>query len=214
MSQSSGSPAFDIGRMFGTAWNVFQRNAVAYVVAMVIYLVIVIVIAVVNTAVNEYVGYALNALVAGPLMLGLAQMALEGVRGRAIQPADILSGFGNFIHAFLANLLLSVFTIIGFMLCVIPGFLVIILYSATYMFMYDRQYDFWSAMEASRKLVMSNFVQWLIVVIIAFALAIVGAILCGIGLLVTAPLAMLMIALAYEQSRGVPAEVIAEEPAL
>ncbi len=70
----------------------------------------------------------------------------------------------------------------------------------TYLVLLDTGLDFWGAMEASRKKVMENFGQWVVLGLLLMVLNILGSIPCGLGLLVTMPMSLVIICLAYDQA--------------
>jgi uncharacterized membrane protein len=146
-------------------------------------------------------------ILSGPLVLGLFKMARLAVRGEPIEIGELFSGFQRFLDAFLANLLITIFTIAGSILCIIPGILISIAYLPTYLFMLDEKLAFWDAMEASRKMVMNNPVQWIILWLVLCLFNIVGMLACCAGLILTGPISLLVITLAYDLERRAIIEV-------
>lgn len=142
------------------------------------------------------------ALVQGPLQFGLYAVALSASRGKTAEFTDIFAGFQRFVPAFVAGLLISIFTIVGFICCVIPGFLVAVLYAPTYLYMIEEGLDFWPAMERSRTVVMNNFGQWLILFIVLAVFNLIGAIPCGLGLLLTIPMTLIVTTRAFEMEQA------------
>lgn len=141
-------------------------------------------------------------LIQGPLAYGLYVVALGAVRGRKVEFPEIFSGFQRFVPAFIAGLLIGVFTAIGMLCCIVPGIIVSILYLPAYLYMIDEGLDFWPAMEKSRTVVWENFGQWLLLMLAIMGLNLIGAVCCGVGLFITIPLTLVAIAKAYEIQRG------------
>ena len=88
------------------------------------------------------------------------------------------------------------------------GFLGLVYLSICYVFaiplIVGRKLEFWPAMEASRKIVGQ---QWFAIFGFLFVLGLInlaGALVCGLGLLVTVPLTTCAIAAAYEHIFGLP----------
>lgn len=195
MSMNSGnvSADFAIGDLFSKAWGLFTQNVGLLLGAVVLTSIIGIV--------GSLFTYGLAGLVlTGPLVYGLSAISLNLVRGKSAEFNLLFSGFQRFLPSFMAFLLISLFVTIGTMLCVLPGLFVGIIYMLTFFYMVDQQLDFWPAMEASRKTVMANFSKWFILGLVLVALNFAGVLICGIGQLVTAPLSLLMVAAAYDQS--------------
>ena len=184
---------FNVGALLSRAWELYKGN-------LGVFLGGVILIGVVLGAAN-YFFFAGTIVLQGPLMLGLCGAALKEVRGGHSDLGDLFSGFQRFLPAMLANLVMSLFIAIGFILLVLPGIFVSMLYMPLFfMLADDATNNWWAVMERTRTRVMDNLGQWVILGLVLIGLNIAGAIVCGIGLLVTAPMGLLMIALAYEQS--------------
>ncbi|MBI2432732.1 MAG: hypothetical protein HYV26_07675, partial [Candidatus Hydrogenedentes bacterium] len=197
--------------LLSRAWTIFTKNAVPYVAAVIVVGLIIVVANAIGLLVHQAVGTMLTILVMGPLALGLCKMGLTGARGGVVNFATLFEGRENIVNATLANHFISIFVAIGFVFCFLPAFLVKALYLTTYFFMLEGPKDFWGAMESSRKFVMSNFVQWLIVTVVAAVLNIAGVCLCGVGVLVSMPVTVIFIALAYDQQRHGGATTVSAE---
>jgi len=175
--------------MISASWDVFKNNAGILLGATVV------VYALMAAGSIVYIG---GIILAGPLMVGLYKIALEGARGEAMDFSDVFSGFKKFLPSFLAYLLITVFSGIGMIFCIIPGILISIMYMPTFLFIVDQNLDFWDAMEASRKMVMNNFGAWILLMVVVCLMNIVGMLVCCVGMLVTAPMSMVMICMAYD----------------
>jgi len=194
MSQTPVS--FSIGDLISRSWSLFTASMVPLLGAFVIAALVV------GAAGGlTYVG---GYILSGPFALGLFKMALDTSRGKKIEFGDLFYGFQHFLPAFLMGLVINIFTTIGMILCILPGLFVAIIYLPAFCFLYDDRRDFWPAMEDSRQFVMANLGQWAVLFIVVFALNIVGALACGVGIFITGPLSILMVAQAYDIQRGVP----------
>lgn len=186
---SISKPQFDVGKIIGDSWGIFKGNVGPLLGAVVVMWVIVVVSGWV------FIG---PIILTGPLLLGLFKMAQSAVREQPVEFGDLFSGFQKFLPAFLAYLLITIFSAIGMIFCIIPGILISILYTPTYLIILNGNLGFWDAMEASRKMVMDNFGQWIILSLVLFVLNLVGALACGVGLLVTMPMSLIIITVAYD----------------
>lgn len=165
--------------------------------------VVAIIMALVNSISAKLGLYAAGSLIlGGPLYLGYCGVALRAARGQSLDISQVFEGFQRFLPAFVANLIISILTCIGTLLCVIPGLFVGLIYCLTYFYMLDRKSDFWPSMESSRQTVMNALGAWIVVYLVFIALVIAGCILCGVGVIVTGPIATVMLALAYDQVSG------------
>jgi len=193
---------FNLGQLLGRAWELFVRHAAALVGAVVVAGLIMVVVNSLAWYIHKNLPSLVNLLLGGPFLLGFYGMTRAAVRGQQVRFGMIFDGFQNAAHAVLANLLVSLFVIAGSFCLIIGGVVVFSLYVTTFLFMADGQRDFWGAMESSRKMTMGNFVPWLLIGFVAFVLNCAGAALCGLGLLVSAPVSALLVTLAYEQQRS------------
>jgi uncharacterized membrane protein len=165
------------------------------------------------------VGVLINSVgsivTSGPIQVGWAHCALKQRRTGKFEFADMFEGFQNFLPAFLAGLLVMVFTCIGIALCIIPGIIVAALYCLTWFFIADKKMDYWPAMETSRKIVWDNFGGFFWLLFLLFLLNILGAICCYVGIFVTMPVSFCAMALAYEdtmQQLGMQAPPVVAQP--
>jgi len=182
---------FDIVQLFKDSWELFKKNISPLLGG---YLIAVVIISVSGLI---YIG---PLILSGPLMFGMFKMARMAVNGEPLEIGVLFSGFQRFLDSFLAYLIIAIFTMVG-MLCIIPGLLISIAYMTTYLFMLDDNTAFWDSMESSRKMVMNNPVQWIILWLALCLLNIVGMLACCVGIVVTGPMTLLIVALAYDQER-------------
>lgn len=193
MSANQATP-FPIGDILKRSWDIFTANIGPFIG---ITLIGSLAIFIINSV--TMVG---GSLLIGPFMLGLFRMALDASRGRKVEFADGFYGFNNFLPAFLVGLLVTIFTTIGAILCILPGLFVALIYWPVYCFLYDDRLDFWPAMEKSREFVMANLGQWALLFVVVIVLNLLGAMACGVGILITAPLCLIATAIAYDTQRG------------
>ncbi|MBN1465477.1 hypothetical protein JXA02_06935, partial [candidate division KSB1 bacterium] len=123
--------------------------------------------------------------------------------GKDINIGDIAKGFSFFIAAVLSNILITLFAAVGFIFCIIPGVIIWALYILAPAFIVEKKHDFWQAMEASRKVVMEHLFEMIVFAIVLGAVNLVGALLCGIGLIFTVPLSFAAMAIAYDDLVGI-----------
>lgn len=176
-----------VRRAFGLFWD----HALLLVSVHVIILLILI-------AGNYLLTISGNVLL-GPFILGSYKISQRIARNQNTELADILSGFENFLPAFLANVLIHVMAVAVFPLLVLPTLLVFLTYSVTYLVILDDNLGFWAAMEKSRRMVWGNFKRWGSLGLVIVAANLAGLLCIGVGLLVTIPYSNLLITLAYEE---------------
>jgi uncharacterized membrane protein len=149
---------------------------------------------------------ALNGLVPvilqGPLMAGFHIYCMKRLLGRPAEFADLFKGFNFFIPALVAMLVITLFTFAGSLLCVIPGLVVAAMYKFTYLFIVDKRMDFWPAMQASHNVVRNDYFGFTMFLLLMALVNLLGALCCIVGILVTIPVSMAAITVAYQELVG------------
>jgi uncharacterized membrane protein len=122
----------------------------------------------------------------------------------------LFSGFSRFPDAYLVGLLIGLFALVGTLFCVIPGVVIKFCYASSFLFMNEKNLSFWDAMEASRRMAMNNAGQWVVLALALFAFNLATVVTCGLGLLVTAPMTFIIIAMAYDLEQNAVIDITAE----
>jgi uncharacterized membrane protein len=184
----------DIVGWLETGWGIYKRNWMPFTMVSFIFLTVIIL--------AQFVPYAGNLVVMGPMTAGLFMATAEIVSGRDFKPGTIFKGFKYFIPAFVANLLITLFTTIGFILLIIPGIVIGGLYIFTYLFMVDKGLGFWESMEGSRKVAVNDTVAFALFYFAMGAVNILGLLCMVVGVLVTLPVTTIAMFIAYEKLVG------------
>ena len=221
-----------MGDAFGWAWNKFAKNAVPLIVATLIFAVVVLVLqGLVNvvqmlvspgdtsySADGSGLSFSYSASSFAGLLVTIVGWCLSLIVTAAIQSAffsgilDIANGIpvtvGSFFkprnmgNVVVAGVIVGVITTIGSFLCVIPGLIASVMLMFTVVAVLDRNLAPIDAVKASFDTAKNNFgpvlVTWLVMVLVA----VVGALLCGVGLLVAVPVVSLMLVYAYRALNG------------
>jgi uncharacterized membrane protein len=108
----------------------------------------------------------------------------------------------NMGQVILAAIILSVAAAIGFLLCIIPGVIVIFFSQFTNHFILDKGMPATDAIRASFALVNKNLGSTIGLYVGSIIAFLVGAILCGVGLLVAIPVVIIATAYAYRTMNG------------
>ena len=144
----------------------------------------------------------LGILVWGPLMGGLYLYFLKKIRREKTTVETAFSGFSNrFLHLFLAGFVTGLLTWLGFLL-ILPGIYLLVAWMFTLPLVMDKQLDFWSAMELSRKVVTKHWWKFLGFGIVLLLLTFAGVLACVIGVFVMSPLVLAALMYAYEDIFG------------
>ena len=196
-TQTPASKSINMGGWISQAWNMVFSEFGPILLLSIIYLVALTVAS--STVIGTFV-------LGGPLTVGFFYALFRKIKGQPVQVGDIGKGFNFFVASLLSYILISFFTSIGFLLCIIPGFIVTALYIFTPAFIADKNMDFWEAMEASRKLVSQHLFEMVIFTLVLILISIAGILLCGIGLFITTPLCFAAIVIAYNELVGIETE--------
>jgi predicted Ser/Thr protein kinase len=143
-------------------------------------------------------------LVVGPLIGGLYYYFLKKVRREKVTVEAAFCGFTKerFLHLFLAGFATSLMTWVGFFCLVLPGIYLWVAWMFTLPLVVDKQLDFWSAMELSRKVVTQHWFKFFGMTLLMVLLMFAGVILLWVGILVAMPLIFLTVMYAYEDIFG------------
>ena len=205
-------PEPEVGPAFRYGWEKFKENLGAIALSALVFLVIQAVGAALqysltgsaNDSSDGRVAFTFNgtALLAQFLFtvvswiaqLGIIRAALAIVDGRRPEPADLFSvdRFGAYV---IASVLLAIGTMIGFVLCVIPGLIFAFLTFFTPYFVLDKRMAPMEAISASISLVRQHLGGFFVFALACFGAFVLGALACLVGLLVAAP--VVQIATAY-----------------
>ena len=150
-------------------------------------------------------GTALYALVITVLVAvmqaGLARGVLAITYGRPLDVATMFK-FDNVVTVIVASLVVGLGTAVGYFLCFIPG-LIVMFFSQFYVwFIVDKQMGALDAIKASFALVNKNIGTLIGFFLASLVAYIVGAILCGIGLLVAIPVIYIAQGFTYRRLQG------------
>ena len=123
--------------------------------------------------------------------------------GKPFSLGQMFEGWDK-MQVVIAAAIIAVATLVGTLLCYLPALIVGFLTQYTLLFIVDQQLSGVDAIKASIKFVTDNLANTLIYYILAVIVLFVGAILCGVGLLVAAPVALIGLASTYRRLQNQP----------
>jgi len=191
-SQTIPTSPVNIGRWISEGWNLVNQDLGFYVVLTLIFLIISIVAS----------STVLGIILLGPLQAGFFYILFQKLQNKPTGIGDIARGFDVFVPAMLMGVLVAAFETIGFILCIIPGFIAMAWYLFAPAFVMDKKMDFWQSMEASRILVGRYLFEFVLFIIVQILLILLGVLFCVVGVLVTLPVCMAATACAYRDLVG------------
>lgn len=148
------------------------------------------------------------------ILSSLVQIVVSGVVASAYygglldiangQPVSVGSFFRprNVVSVVIASLIVGILTGIGVVLCILPGLLVTVFTLFSTVAIVDRNLSPIDGIKASIDITKAHFGKVLLAWLLSLALLAVGALLCGVGLLVAAPLAYLFVVYTYRTLSG------------
>ncbi len=146
---------------------------------------------------------AVGGLLAGVCMGGLYFLLLKLIRGERAEFGDAFGGFSlAFLHLFLAWLVSVILVTIGLAFCILPGIYLVVAWVFAVPLVIDKRFEFWEAMELSRKVVTRHW--WLVLglLLVNLLVLLLGVAACVVGAFIAHPIAYGAIAYAYEDIFG------------
>ena len=226
-----GGQAYNIGDAFSWAWNKFSKNAGPLVVATLIYALIEFVVlgiliglSIALSPDSEYTSYdsgfayswsafsfggiVMNLIFTFVLMLvaytiqsGYLSGVLDIANGHQVSVGSFFKprNLGNVV---VAGLIVSAIVAVGNALCWIPGLVASFFLMFTIVALLDRNLAPVDAIKNSFETVKNNVGNALIAWLIIGVVTAVGALICGVGLLVAVPVATLFLVYTYRSLTG------------
>jgi len=136
----------------------------------------------------------------GPLLVGYLRIIDRQARGEAVELHQVLDGMASFAPAFLTWFLLTAAFVIGSAL-VLPGVVVAFVWAYALWFVALRNLAPTEALRASFRLARAHVGPVLLLLLAAAALNFLGAVVV-VGVLVTLPLALILLTLGFAALAG------------
>ena len=196
----------DIGTAVKRGWELVMANMNVLVVATVLTWAI-------NAGLSfiPVIRWGGGVIIGSVLHAGLMLMFIRRIRGERVELGDLFAGFNFAVPLIIAGLLMSALTLVGFVLCILPGVYLAVGYVFALPLIIDKKLDFWPAMEVSRQVVHKHWWAMFLFAIVLVLIICAGVLLCGVGLIIAAPVTFAALSYVYEDlfgAAGSAAEVI------
>jgi hypothetical protein len=146
-----------------------------------------------------FIGFIFSALLSTVFTAGLYLQYLKLMRGYRPQLGEVFCGFSiAFIPLMLGGLVSSMLTVFGMILLILPGIYLAVAWIFTALLIIDRKYDFWPAMEISRRVVTAQWWRIFVLLILAAIIGSLGVVVLFVGVFFTIPIFFGSVAVAYE----------------
>ena len=130
-------------------------------------------------------------LLAGPMMVGYMRMIKTEDEGGTTEIADVFKGFEDFVPSLLAVLVGSIIVSIGYLLCILPGLLIMaIVPTAAYLVAMGEK-DGIHALKRAWNAVKDNLLGAFLCMLVLGIIGNLGLILCIVGVVITLPIAFI-----------------------
>lgn len=166
----------DISACVSAGFAGFKKDPVTHIIATVLVIFI------------SGVGFG---LLTGPMMVGYMRMIKAQEDGAAVGIGDLFKGFDDFVPALLAVLVGSIIVSIGFMLCILPGMLVMAIIPTAAFLVATGEKDGIAALKRAWEAVKANLLGAFLCMLVLGIIGNLGMILCFIGVVITLPIALI-----------------------
>jgi len=214
-----------IGEAFNYGWTKFTQNVGGIILGVLAYVVVIGIIVGIfygiliagaaaadgrnGAGFGAFFGFS-GLLLSGILMLlvtfmqaGIIRASLEISYGRRIEFATFFQ-FTDFGKVVVAALLVGVLTAVGTALCYVPGIVFAFFAQFTLFFVLDKGLGAVDALKASFSLVNKNLGTVVLLYIGVLVAEFVGYLVCGIGIIVAYPVALLATTYVYRRLLNEP----------
>jgi hypothetical protein len=145
---------------------------------------------------------SLNQLIQLWLSIGFIRINLAVARNRPADMPMLFSGGPYLLRCIGGAILFGIALTIGFLLLIIPGIYVALTYWSYMYFLVDRNVGVMESLQLASRHASGNRLNALVLFVLAIGLGLLGLLACLVGILVTAPLTMLMLTIAYLMMSG------------
>ena len=146
-------------------------------------------------------GWIVYLIIGGPIMVGIWRAVLGMLDGRRPDAGMMFQGFDRFGEAFLANLVRSVLTFLGYLAFIVPGIILTVIWIFTFPIIGESGVGFWEAMRQSAVLTEGYRWRLFLLALANFLILVLGLLVLCVGVFVAAAVAITSFALAYRWLR-------------
>jgi hypothetical protein len=158
------------------------------------------------------VGGLISLIVNTPLAVGFFIVSARLIQGRTPAFRDFFAGFQFLLPLLLMTLVSMVFIVIGLVLLLAPGVYLLVGYLFASILVVDRRLDFWQALETSRRAIHPRWFSFFAFLLVMALINLAGALLLGLGLLVTVPATTCAWTAAYADVFGLQSDYSGSAP--
>jgi uncharacterized membrane protein len=202
-----------VGDAISYGWNAYWKNVgpllIITIVIVAVHLVLSILGAVTGSVAVQLIFSLIGWIVGFILAMGLIRCTLAVVKGQTPEVSMLFEtpGLGSYI---VASILFGLMLFVGFILCIIPGIIVgIVFMFYGYLIVENPTLGPTDALKRASELTKGRIGELFVFGLALFGINLIGAILCGIGLLFTYGITAVAVAYAYRTLNGEPVAQVA-----
>ncbi len=203
------STRIDIGDVMSRAWQIYKERLWPCVGVYLLF-------AVVGNVPSQVISYLMrnadalpaialftvNIAISTFLTIGLMTYMFRVARGEETSVADLFSGGPLLLPALGITILFTVATTIGFILLIVPGIIVLFMFSQSFYVLIDQRTGVIDSMRLSAQATRGNKLILFVLALVSVGLTMMGFLALCIGIFFVAPYVMLMSAVAYLAMTG------------
>ena len=137
--------------------------------------------------------FAYALLIVAPVEYGAASAYLKAARGDKLEVKDMFAAFRNYWNAVLANLLVDIIVLVGFIFLIVPGIIFACKLAFVHYLVVDRKMEVIAAVKESWRMTNGHAWQVFLIGLLAIPIGIAGLLCFGVGIVI----AMMWVSLAF-----------------
>ncbi|MBN3521911.1 hypothetical protein JYB62_18035 [Algoriphagus lutimaris] len=186
---------FNISNIIDKAWEMFKARAIFHIG----FAFLISTIQLIFTLYLEDFAFIYSIFLSPPLVAGFYLVANRMSQKEYVDFQNYFDGFKYILPLIIVNLITAIFIVAGLVVFILPGIYLGVGYVFSLLFVLFGGFDFWPAMEYSRKLVHTNWWKFFGFLLLLLLINIGGFLCLIVGLLVTIPLTYLSIYILFEE---------------
>lgn len=186
---------FNIGDIIEKAWEMFKSRALFHIGFMVL-------VGAIQAGFTLYLKdytFLYSIFLAPALVCGFYLVANRQSQKEYLDFQNFFDGFKYWWNLVITNLISSILIVGGILLLIIPGVYLLVGYLFCLLFVIFGGFDFWTSMELSRRLIQTNWLKFLLFLLVLLALNIAGLLFFIVGIFVTIPMSYLAVYILFEE---------------
>ena len=197
------------GKYLKEGWELFKQYPGGFVGFTLLF---VFIQAILNYL--PWLGGAIGLAIDGPLGVGFYVVSAKLLQRRTPEFRDFFAGFNFFLPLVLVSVISGLLIVLGLVFLILPGIFLMVCYLFPSFIVLDRRLDFWPAMELSRLTVQKQWFGFFVFLLLLILVNLGGALVVGLGLLVSFPVSACAVAAAYNDIFGLQSDYSGDIPRL